>query len=162
MRICPGSGDSPSAASNIKPLRQWKDLSFLELQSSTSESEIVYGIHEASISFALCGLDHWRWTAFAFADTAFDDHDLQEDLLSYNGFQQDPIAQISDPWILANQPIWDPREYFLTVLNVRIAQVGKEWQYLVRKVEQGIKQYVCCSACVSLEVFLQPLIIDLE
>jgi hypothetical protein len=136
-------------------LRKWKDLSFLELQSSESESDIVYGIHDASISFALCGIDHWRWTAFAFVDTAFDDHDLQEDLRSYEAIQPDPIT--SNLWIMANRPIWDPREYFLMAFNVRMAQVGKEWQYVVRKVEQGIKQYVCLSAIVSSDIFLSLL-----
>lgn len=145
----------------MKPPRRWIDLSFLKLRSLRSETEANVGIHEAHISFALSGSDHERWTAFAFVDTAFDDEELDENLSSGEGvgFHQDPIA--SDPWIQANHPIWDPREYFLAIFELRIAQVAREWQYLVRKVEQSVKEYVCCSASSCFGI-LWPLTIHLE
>lgn len=64
---------------------------------------------------------------------------------SYEGFHEDPIA--SDPWIEANIPIWDPREYFLAIFEARIARVEKEWERLVLMVAKSIKEYVRVSRC---------------
>jgi len=79
-----------------------------------------------------------RWVAYAFVDTDIDGEDLGDEVFSY---VKDPIA--SDGELDANLPIENPREYFLMIFEIRIAQVLKAWEYLVRTVERSIKQYVC-------------------
>lgn len=99
-------------------------------------------MHEAQISFVVCGSDNRRWVGYAFVDTDSDGDDLADHNFPHEGFHADPIA--SDGKLDANLPIWDPREYFLMIFEIRMAQVLKEWEYLVLTVERSIKRYVCC------------------
>jgi hypothetical protein len=105
------------------------DLSFLKIPD---QKKIM---HEAQITFLICGSDDQRWAAYAFVDTHFDDEDFGDETFSYEGFQEDPIARGK---IDANLPIGDPREYFLMISNIRLTQVREEWRYLVRMVELSI------------------------
>ena len=98
-------------------------------------------MNEAQISFIICGWANGRWVAYAFVDTDFDGKELAEETFLYEGMHEDPIA--SDGELDANHPIWDPREYFLMIFEVRIAQILKEWECLVRTVERSIKNHVC-------------------
>lgn len=45
--------------------------------------------------------------------------------------------------IVADEPIWTPREYFLKVVKVRTYLVLREWNSIADKVEKEVKQYVC-------------------
>jgi len=115
---------------------------FLKIQTSKSQDEGNYGIYKAQISFVICGSDHRRWVAYAFVDTDFDSKELgDEEDFPYEGVQEDPIA--SDSKVDANRPIWSPREYFLMIVKIRVDQVRKEWEFLVRTVERSINGYVC-------------------
>jgi hypothetical protein len=124
----------------MTPPRQWTDLTFLNIQPPRSQDQKQYGIHEAQISFVICGSDNRRWVGYGFVDTEFDRENLADHDLSYVGKHEDPIAFGE---LDANLPIWDPREYFLMVLQIRMAQVLKEWECLIRTVERSINQYVC-------------------
>jgi hypothetical protein len=118
-------------------------LSFLKLQVPKSKDPIKkFGIHEAQISFVICGADNTRWVVYAFVDTDSDDEELEDEILSYREFHADPL---SDGELDANCPIWDPREYFLRIVEIRMVQVLKEWKYLARTVERSIRKYVICS-----------------
>ena len=129
--------------------RQWSDLSFLNIQTPKSQGKRQYCMYEAQISLVICGPDEKHWDAYAFVDRYFDGEDLlEEDDFSYDGVQEDPIASDLEndpnlPIIDANLPKWNAREYFLDIVEFRMAQVVKEWEYLVRSVERGIKDYVC-------------------
>lgn len=131
------------------PRRQWTDLSFLNIQTPKSLGQRPYSMYEAQISLVICGPDEMHWDAYAFVDRYFDGEDLlEEEDFSYDGYQEDPIASDLEndpnlPMIDANFPKWNAREYFLDIVEFRMAQVAKEWESLVRKVELGIKDYVC-------------------
>jgi len=130
------------------PRRQWTDLSFLNIQAPKSQGKRQYSMYEAQISLVICGPDEQHWDAYAFVDRYFDGEGLEEDDFSYDGLQEDPIASDLEidtnlPLVDANLPIWNPREYFLNIVEIRMAQVLKEWEHLVRKVERGVKDYVC-------------------
>jgi hypothetical protein len=118
-------------------------LSFLKIQTPNSQDRRKYGIYEAQISFVICGPDETRWVAYAFVDTDFGGEDMGDEPSSCDGIGWDPIA--TEGKLDANLPIWDPREYFLIIFEIRIAQVRKEWEYLVRTVERSIKRHVCFS-----------------
>jgi hypothetical protein len=106
------------------------DLSFLEIPDQKK-----FIMHEAQITFLICGSDDQRWAAYAFDDTHFDEEDFGDEIFSYEGVQDDPIARGK---IDANLPIGDPREYFLMIFDIRLAQVREEWKYLVRMVDRSI------------------------
>jgi len=111
-----------------KPPRKWTDLSFLEMRTPKSQYKRMHGIYEAQISFVICGSDDWQWVAYAFIDVNFDGDDLEDEVFSYEEFQQDPIALGEHD---ANLPIMNPRMYFLVILKVRTAQVLREWRHLL-------------------------------
>jgi hypothetical protein len=102
-------------------------------------------MHEAQSSLVIYGSDETRYTACAFSDHYFDVEDLLDEVFSYDGIQEDPIAwntEIDGMLPDANKPIWNPREYFMRMLEIRISHVGQEWTYLIRHVERCINQHV--------------------
>lgn len=122
------------------PQRKWIDLSFLKISAPGRQHSEKDGLCEAQISFVICGPDDGQWVAYAFVDTKFDDNDLEDEDFLYEGFQPDPIA--SNGEVDANFPIRNPRLYFLKVWKIRMVQIIKEWQQIVRTVECSIKEYV--------------------
>jgi hypothetical protein len=99
-----------------------------------------YGMLEAHFSFVICGSDEARWVGWAFDNTEFDGEDLLDRISPCPGFHADPIA--SDGETDAELPIWNPREYFLMIIESRIAQAQEEWEGLVIPVERSIRAYV--------------------
>jgi hypothetical protein len=89
----------------------------------------------------------WRWVAYCFVDTYFDAADeAKETVLSYHLDSLVDEGMLVDPFTFgatsADNPIQMPQEYFLIVFRIRIAQVKREWQQLVAKVQQSIREYV--------------------
>jgi hypothetical protein len=102
-------------------------------------------LYESQISCVIAGSDKWRWVGYCFVDTFFDAgteiregvHSIHDDLLQ-GGMHMDPFTYgIKD----AELPIQDPREYFLTVFQIRIHQVLTEWQRVVDELRQGVRAY---------------------
>lgn len=104
---------------------------------------------EAQVSVLITGSDPWRWVAYCFVDTYFD----QEDGESADAYHEDRdvdedtgIVVQPDPLTAsekdANLPISSPREYFLAVLRARIRLVKHEWHRLVRRLTELIGTYV--------------------
>jgi hypothetical protein len=72
------------------------------------------------------------------------DPDAADDEQQANPPNWDPIREEPDPLKFdAEQSIWDPREYFLMGMEVRVVKTLKTWKYLVQSLERGIEQYVC-------------------
>jgi hypothetical protein len=117
--------------------RRWTDLSFLDIHPPEAQVEGNCGLRETQISFVISGSDNSRWTAYAFVDTDFDD-DLEDE--SDGAFSTDLLASNA---LDANLPIWDPREYFLRVFSIRITEVRRQWDSLIRKVGRSMGRYVC-------------------
>lgn len=89
----------------------------------------------------IAGSTHWDWTAYLFTDTYFDGED-GENVLAYHetghGMTEDPLTCGNHN---ADQPLWDPRQYFLDVLYYRLLEVLREWEKVVHKVEQRFRRY---------------------
>jgi hypothetical protein len=92
----------------------------------------------------MCGLDHWRWTAYGFASSDFEVSLKVKDPDEDWPFLEDPIAGATEelPIMDANSPILDPRQYFLAVFAIRTALVHKEWQNLTRWLKRQIEEHV--------------------
>lgn len=118
--------------------RGWMNLSFLDSKDADPEVEGVCGIHQAHISLTIGGTDNMRWFVYCFEDRHFDeDGQLGQDEQTEE-HQSDQVARGE---FGAENVIWNPREYFLRVLLIRMSQVQKEWKELVRFIETGIKEY---------------------
>ena len=134
-----------------KPLRAWRDLSFLRGQTVDPECQGKYGIYEAHISCIVCGVDNWQWVAYAFIDTDHDgdkstDKVTVDRVMSPQGYCEDLISGLD-----ANYPIWNPRLYFLKIFEVRSKQVKEEWDLLVRNLLCDIHKYVHLSTPIFQE-----------
>jgi hypothetical protein len=88
------------------------------------------------ISYVVTGSDDWRWIGYAFVDTELDGllTDLSEDDLSFD--------RVAAGEIYAKSPLWRPRDHWVKVLDIRIEQVRKEWEYLAYKLEFAVNQYI--------------------
>jgi hypothetical protein len=49
----------------------------------------------------------------------------------------DPLAAGQ---LAAHSLIWDPREYFFKVFEIRIQQVGREWRAILDQMEEDVDQ----------------------
>ena len=128
---------------NASPLRQSHDVSFLSWKSCGSPGFL----YEAQISCVVAGSDEWRWVAYCFVDTYFDAaEEAKESVLSYHEDSLADEGMRADPFTFgitnADNPIQKPKEYFLMVFRIRIDQVKREWQQVVAKVQQSIREYV--------------------
>ena len=128
---------------NGSPLRRTQNVSFLNWKSSASSGFL----YEAHISCVVSGRDQDRcWLSFCFVDSYFDaDEEERESVLSYHEDSLGEHGTLMDPltrgYSSEGQPIERPREYFLVVLLNRLGQVQREWQQVVAKVEQSIREY---------------------
>jgi hypothetical protein len=131
---------------NACRLRQSRDVSFLNWDGLRS-SDFLY---EAHMSCLVAGSDESRWVAYAFVDTYFDDAEeaketveaYHEDSVQDGGLHVDPLTF---GVITADRAISTPREYFLCVFQIRIAQVKREWEQVVGKIQQSVREYVQVS-----------------
>lgn len=122
--------------------REWTDVAFLGPAATGDLMTCRCGIHEAQISVVLCGSDDARWVAYAFVDTDFsgvpteeyeDNPELNEDLIASDG---------KGVGVDASTPIWNAREYFLRIVDLRMRQILEEWRYIVRMVERSVRERV--------------------
>jgi hypothetical protein len=118
---------------SVASTKQWTDLSFLELSSPDKNTVPKLGMSEAHFSFVVCGWRENRWVAYAFDNTEPGDEGSYDRL-----FYGD-----------AEPPIWDPREYFLTVVEARVIRAADSWEALVRGIERRITKYVSHRRCAS-------------
>ena len=150
-----------------KPRGKWTDLSFLGISCRINHIHGTYGIYEAQISFVICGSDYTRWTGYAFVDTGFnkyccsdedsaeegggdedegDDENEEEEEEEEENLNEDPIAFDGvGQKVGVTGPIFNPRYYFLYIVDSRMKQVLQEWTYLVRTAENSFDRYVCPS-----------------
>ena len=93
-------------------------------------------LYEAQISVLVTGVDEWFWTAYCFADTYFGS---DESIQYYHKNKLDALAGGEKS---ARFPVWNPREYFLSILSRRLKQVTKEWSNVIEALEMRLRSYV--------------------
>ncbi|KAL8822470.1 MAG: hypothetical protein Q9191_006796 [Dirinaria sp. TL-2023a] len=92
-------------------------------------------LYEAQVSLLVTGSDEWFWTAYCCAETYFG----SEESAKY--YHEKRLDAPSGGEISSRLPVWNPREYFLSILSRRLKQVTKEWNNTVKAVEQCLKAY---------------------
>lgn len=107
----------------------------------------------------IAGPDIWRWVGYCFVDTYFDraTKSERETVEQYCEDGQGEDGAYMDPFTYgvnnAEDQFHDPREYFLTVFEIRIHQIRCEWEQVVAKVGESIREYdIVCSVSMSLLV----------
>lgn len=93
-------------------------------------------IHEAQISFLITGVDEWFWTALCCVDSFFE-AERPIDVL-YQEQKDAPTGGMRR----SSKPMWNPRQYFLIVLAVRLRQVRKEWENILFVIDERLSKYV--------------------
>jgi hypothetical protein len=117
----------------------------LELSSPDKNTVRKLGIFEAHFSFVVCGWRENRWVAYAFDNTEPGDEGSYDRLF----YGDDEVSYDRIFYGYAEHPIWDPREYFLTVVEARVIRAADSWEALVRGIERRITKYVSHRRCAS-------------
>jgi hypothetical protein len=102
-----------------RPHRGWMNLGFLDKDTDLEEVGVL-GIHHAQISITICGTNNSRWVAYCFEDRHFDEVEETEECESTADYQCDKIARGE---LDAHTSIWDPREYFLSIVAIRAREI---------------------------------------
>lgn len=111
----------------------------LPLQSELQDPNEIY-YHEAQLSSLCWGTDESCWTEFFFVETYFgSEPDRETYLKPRTGVQtrDPPTKQFSYP-----TPYWDPREYWLKQIDVRLVQVCYEYSALIGTLTRRMEAYV--------------------
>lgn len=104
--------------------------------SSSMISGLSENLYEAQISVLVTGVDEWFWTAYCFAETFFG----SEESIHY--YHENQLDALTGGEKSARSPVWNPREYFLSILSRRLKQVTKEWSNVVEALEERLRVYV--------------------
>jgi hypothetical protein len=122
------------------------DVSFLKLlctQHQNRKCLCKHIIEESQISVVISGWDDQNWVGWGLFNTTSDptddfapedERELNEDYYAADG-EDGPV-------INADDPIWDPRHYWLRIIDIRVRLVLKEWIWLVRNIEAGVITWV--------------------
>ena len=82
------------------------------------------------------GFDEWFWTAYCCAETYFGS---EESIQYYTDNQLDALTGGEKSMLY---PVWNPREYFLSILSRRLKQVTKEWSNVVETLQDRLRLHV--------------------
>ncbi|OAL50526.1 hypothetical protein IQ07DRAFT_679915 [Pyrenochaeta sp. DS3sAY3a] len=112
----------------------------LPLGSHSRDQEDLY-YHEAQTSSICWGISEWFWTEIFVVDTYFGSEE------SPNTYLRDcPYGKGSNPLLggsgTLNDPRFDPREYFLRILEYRMEQVATEYGTLVDIFNRRMENYL--------------------
>ncbi|KIW64942.1 hypothetical protein PV04_07242 [Phialophora macrospora] len=138
--------------SDAQPLRQSLDVSFLN-----PENPLKAYLHPAHISCVITGPDHRRWSAYTFIDTYFDsdsdpDSDSARDSVQYieQLRRNDDYIVYFDPFTRgftdADRPVWDPMDFFLLVLRIRLDQIHLEWTQIKDRLQESFENHESVQA----------------
>lgn len=103
-------------------------------------------ISGSQFSCVVTGSDNWRWVSYAFADTYHDGpHAGREILEEYYTDSLADEGNCKDPATLgqrdADDPIQDPRLYFLVVVRAWTRRIELEWRQVFDYIERSVEGY---------------------
>jgi hypothetical protein len=152
-----------------RPFREWKDLTPLGIVPVDAEGEETsYVLRKRQMSCGIIGFDEWNWSAYGLFDTSEEEEDAflyglgggvfspiepetnsaGRDSMVGTSFDEDATF-LTDPIsageIDASRPILKPRQYYLTVLEIRVQKASEMWERVAVSVEAAIRRQVCVS-----------------
>ncbi|EXF78263.1 hypothetical protein CFIO01_00258 [Colletotrichum fioriniae PJ7] len=134
----PGNSHSSGGGGGRDEIRQATDLSFLfPSQLRSHGASIPQFLYERHLSLLVTGFDEFRWTAYCLADSFSEDEENLRNIANYTNREL-----LTDPVSCGKLPIgalWDPREYFLTILRIRLRQFESEWARTTNFLERAVE-----------------------
>jgi hypothetical protein len=117
-----------------KPFLVTKDANISKVAQKKMAEGYKPIIYEGITSFLLIGIDEWFWTVHCIVDVFFKKNDPDwESARTYFELKQDaPMGNFCECCF----PVWNPRQYLLRALRVRVRQVTKEWKTTYRAVQE--------------------------
>ncbi|KAF2441217.1 hypothetical protein P171DRAFT_524171 [Karstenula rhodostoma CBS 690.94] len=116
------------------------DISSITSSGPQSSGETSHILQMGHIAINICGIANCRWAGYAFVDG---DEEMDEEDFDYTGMVQDQFAANGD--VNANDVIWDPREYFLLIVLIRVEKVIRAWSWLIQKIETSHQEDMLSS-----------------
>lgn len=122
--------------SNEEPLRSSMDITFMrrftEMPIDATSFDVIYSSHTSAI---VTGFDQYRWAGVALLESWYEDAldvEPHPDMVArYDNDKDDGL--ISDPLCRGNDVMrssWEPRSYFIRILQIRLNQINGEWESL--------------------------------
>ncbi|KAK5231762.1 hypothetical protein LTR47_007165 [Exophiala xenobiotica] len=130
------------------PLRGHRDVSLLNCEGGNAF------LYEAQISFVLAGIDEWRWVAYCFVDSYFDEDG--ENAAQYHKDVSDGSHTDPFEYGVADKPTEQASTFFFKVFSIRAKQITQEWETVVTNVEKSIRQHAPSHAKRPTESPAQP------
>jgi len=168
--------ERPVTASATDPLHHAEntvdllDVSYLQHQrphARGQQNSRSLVIREAHTSIVICGWDNFKWVGWAFVNAPLgprmeeNEEEEEEDCDDDEGQEDEPEDVEEDYFAVdgdggtysvqdANSPIWDPRCYWLRIIELRVLRILEEWASLVRFFEKGVEACVCAPQSKTL------------
>jgi hypothetical protein len=141
----------------------WLDLPLPDSEPSAADQPDRFLIEKAHISTVLCVWDYSKWVGYAFSKGGpmdKPDHEPEESDGEESDTEDDCSVPKEDVFaprnvnhdLYAEDPIRDPREYFLRVVDVWIIFILREYTYLVRVLEACVRAWVCLISSELLHI----------
>ena len=127
---------SPLARNDERGLR--RSGKFIPIRSDAGDPEYLY---EAQISVLIVGIDEWFWTAYCCTETHFSS---EESIQFYKERGLDAPTGGAKP---THYPVWNPRDYWLLLLSLRLRQTTKEWANVVNTLDKRLQYHVRKHRC---------------
>jgi hypothetical protein len=142
------SPTKPAVVGSSQTTGMQLDASFLGLhcpQHQTRGCLCRHIIRESQISVVICGWDNQNWVGWGLFNTFSDptddfapedEREINEDYYAADG--ENTPGPVFNP----DDIMWDPRRYWLRIIDVRVRLVLKEWIWLVKNIEAGVIAWV--------------------
>lgn len=141
----PRAGSPENKKASRSPNNILPDISFLNLGNIDSQVT-KYSLEADQFTFTVVGWDHWKWSAYAFAQSEkpIDDAEEEEEHDLDPDDALDAISGGADDGhpLQADQPFWNPRKYWLVIVEKYVKQVTGEWCKLMQLSEASFIHFV--------------------
>ncbi|KAF2630856.1 hypothetical protein BU25DRAFT_408133 [Macroventuria anomochaeta] len=136
--------ESNGTHGNIR--KEWADITFLNRAAAADLNIGRDIIHEAHISIVICIWDYKTWTGYKLskpcpfdAEDPVEDEDEDDEEGEEGLPREDIFAPDSGDHNMNDDPIWDPRIYFLHIMAIWVNFILKEYIHLIRTLEERVK-----------------------
>jgi hypothetical protein len=114
------------------------------LAKEDASNDLYY--YEVQISFLIIGVDECVYTSYCLVDTYYPDSEPD-----HRKYLEPP--HILEPAAGGHKdlrfPLWNPREFFLCILSIRLEQLVQESQALLNEFEERMNAYVSSTISQS-------------
>jgi hypothetical protein len=150
----------PNSRDNVPTKMPLYDLSFMMPALNENGWVCQPLIYDAHVTIVVAGCDEWNHNSYSFLDPGsmknhfeeddVDDGDEDENNPEDSEDQEDEPSEdhfATEGWdyVNANEPIWDPRVYFLRAVQIRIVLASQEYDYLIEYLEEKVEAWVRSS-----------------